>query len=243
MNGNRPKSRWFWRLAAVAVLAAEGFVLVWTQPDRKRWAEVAVLDLRLENGTENPVGSAQPEGGGYRFVDQPERLDSVVEQLSYSEGRCGAFFGLDEAAKTNRALDFFYFEYEPGNPRFIHDVFGHAPEVCMRAIGATLQRQHGDRSVRVDGESIPVRILEFHSPVTSGPLWVMQMIWLPKEAPFQPDDKASTLRREKILSGLFGNPNPPARVLLAGARGYASLDEAWSSYERLLVSRLKIVAP
>ena len=34
-----------------------------------------------------------------------------------------------------------------------------------------------------------------------------------------------------------------AALLLAGAIGYKDLDEAWSSYERLLVSRLKIATP
>jgi hypothetical protein len=44
------------------------------------------------------------------------------------------------------------------------------------------------------------------------------------------------MREEKVKTGLFGNPKPPARVLLAGAMGYESLDAAWSAYEnRLLV--------
>lgn len=229
----RLKGRVWW-IAALVVIFAELFVRFWMLPDTKRWAEVPLLTLVLA-----PEEERTPDGR-YRHVDQPERLGGAVEQLSFSRGQCGAFYPLVEEIGSAKALDFFYFEYEPGNPRFIHDVFGHAPEVCMRAIGAVLQREHETREIVVSGKPVPVRVLEFASPVASGPLWVFQMIWLPPEAPFQPDDKASTLRREKLLSGLLGNPNPPARVLLAGSRGFESLDSAWEEYERLLVSRLVV---
>jgi hypothetical protein len=221
-----------WWIALAGVLLVEAFVFAWTRPDTKRWTGVPLLALDL--------GPA--EGGGHRLVEQPERVAAVESQLSFAAGRCGVFLPLAEG-ETGRGLDFYYFEYEAGNPRFIYDVFGHAPEVCMRAIGASLHANHGQREVVVGGQPIAVRVLEFRSPVSAGPLWVMQMQWLPPEAPFQAGGSASSMRREKILSGLFGNPNPPARVLLAGASGYPTLEEAWADYERLLVSRLRVEAP
>jgi len=229
-----------WWIALAGVLAVETFVFAWTRPDTKRWASVPLLALELEPAlfAGEATGGNGIAGQGYRYLDQPERLGGAVEQLSFARGVCGVFHPLEE--NSRRALDFFYFEYEAGNPRFIHDVFGHAPEVCMRAIGATLQRQHPSRSIEADGSAAIVRVLEFRSPVAAGPLWVFHLTWLPEDAPFQASESASDLRREKLLSGLFGNPNPPARILLAGAVGYESLEEAWASFETQLVSRLRV---
>lgn len=234
MPNQKIKSRWWWWAAAGAVILAEGFVFLRTLPEKKRWAAEPVLALELTEGA---------EAGGYRFQDQPERLDGAVEQLSFATGRCGVFSPTLKAGEAMRSLDFFYFEYDPGNSRFIHDVFGHAPEVCMRATGAVLRQAHPSRHIEIAGRSLEVLVLEFISPVSSGPLWVFRFTWLPEDVPYDPYEPAYTMRGEKFLIGILGSPKPPARVLLAGAMGYENLDAAWESYERLLVDRLKIVAP
>lgn len=234
MANQRIKSRWWWWAAAAAVLLAEGFVFLRTLPEKKRWSTEPVLTLDLAEGTET---------GGYRFHEQPERLGGAVEQLSFASGRCGVFSPVVTAGQTLRSLDFFYFEYDSGNSRFIHDVFGHAPEVCLRATGATLRKEHPSRTIEIEGRSLKVLVLEFVSPVSSGPLWVFRFTWLPEGSPYDPYEPAYTMREEKFLIGILGRPKPPARVLLAGAMGYENLDKAWESYERLLVARLEIVAP
>lgn len=223
----------FWWGAAIAVVAVELFVFLRTIPEKMRWAHEPVLTLDLGE----PGGD---EGHGYRFIEQPERLGGAVEQLSYSKGVCGVFVPGADGASPQRALDFFYFEYEPGNSRFIHDVFGHVPEACMSATGAVLKEEHPSRTITVGGRSLKVLVLEFVSPVSSQPMWVFRLTWLPPDTPYDPYQIAYLMRQEKFLIGVLGQPKPPARVLLAGAIGYKNLEEAWASYERLLVSRMKI---
>jgi hypothetical protein len=232
MPNQKIKSWWWW--AAAAVILAEGFVFLRTLPEKKRWAAEPVLALDLNEGA---------EAGDYRFHEQPERLEGAVEQLSFASGRCGVFSPKLKTGESMRSLDFFYFEYDPGNSRFIHDVFGHAPEVCLRATGAVLRQEHPSRHIEIAGRSLKVLILEFISPVSSGPMWVFRFTWLPEDVPYDPYEPAYTMRGEKFLSGILGSPKPPARVLLAGAMGYENLDAAWESYGRLLVDRLRVVAP
>jgi len=239
MPNQKLKRRWWWWAAAGTVLLAEGFVYLRTLPEKKRWANEPVLSLDLPEGT----GDGGTDADGYRFQDQPGRLDGAVEQLSFATGRCGVFSTALKTGEATRSLDFFYFEYDPGNSRFIHDVFGHAPEVCLRATGATLRKEHPSRHIAIAGRSHEVLVLEFISPVSSGPMWVFRFTWLPADVPYDPYEPAYTMRGEKFLIGILGSPKPPARVLLAGAMGYENLDAAWESYERLLVDRLKLVAP
>ncbi|MBL9156731.1 MAG: hypothetical protein JNJ70_04645 [Verrucomicrobiales bacterium] len=225
----------FWWIAAGLVVAAEIFVFLRTIPEKLHWANEPVLRLDLpeaENG-EDP----------YAFVEQPARVKEVEGMLAFAEGRCGVFVPKAHGANPKRALDFFYFEYDPGNPRFIHDVFGHAPEICMRATGAILKQEHPSRSITIAGRSMKVLVLEFISPVSSQPLWVFRFTWLPEGLSYDPYNPAYQQRREKFIIGLLGQPKPPARVLLAAGIGYETLNEAWASYERLLVSRLKMVEP
>ncbi len=233
-NIRKKSRRWLWWTAAATLLLLEGFVYLRTIPERRRWANEPVLSLDL---------SADIAEGNHRYLDQPERLEGVNSQLSFTFGKCGVFLPRETSSDGRGTLDFFYLEYEPGNPRFIHDVFGHAPEVCLRATGATLKQEHPSRTIEVAGRSLKVLVLEFNSPVLSTPLWVFRLTWLPEGTPYDPYKAAYTLRREKLLSGIFGTPKPPARVLLAGASGYQSLEDAWREYEALLVSRLELRAP
>ena len=238
MNRYRKHSvrHWFWWIAAVVLLAGELFAFLRTIPEKRRWAAEPVLILDLPEGFRD-------EGGQFEFLDQPERLGGAVEQLAYAKGRCGVFLPSVGEGENRRTLEFFYFEYDPGNPRFIHDVFGHVPEACMSATGAILKQEHPARTITVAGRSLKVLVLEFVSPVSSSPMWVFRLTWLPEGVPYDPYETAYTMRGEKFLIGILGRPKPPARILLAGAVGYENLDEAWSGYERLLVSRLKVAKP
>lgn len=203
--------------------------------EKRQWQGEPVLALQLPLAIDS-----QGDGQPYRYTEQPERLGGAVEQLSFANGRCGVFELPGTVEKPPKHLDFFFLEYDPGNPRFIHDVFGHAPEACMRSTGAELKEQHPSRHISLGDRSMEVRVLEFRSPISSDPLWVFQFTWLPPDTPFDPYETAYTMREHKFAFALLGRPKPPARVLLAGALGYDSLEEAWSSYEELLVSRLRL---
>ncbi|MEM7601849.1 MAG: hypothetical protein AAF357_10595 [Verrucomicrobiota bacterium] len=229
------KTRWIY-MAIAALLIGEAFVFLYLRPEKSRWESSELLALNASEDSTLPAV-------GYRLVEQADRLEAVESQLSYSDGFCGVFVPEAGVGGAARSLDFFYFEYEPGNPRFIHDVFGHAPEVCMKATGATLVGTHPSREIEVDGDSFVVRVLEFKSPVADQTLWIFKLTWLPEAAPYKATDELTTRRREKVLAALFGDPRPPARVLLAGARNYENLDAAWASFEKLLVTRLSIVQP
>jgi hypothetical protein len=235
MNFRPGHTKRFWWLAAGLIVVAELFVFLRTIPERLHWAGEPVLKLELP----------EPQNGDdpYAFVEQSERLAGVEGQLSFAEGRCGVFVPKAHGENPKRALDFFYFEYDPGNSRFIHDVFGHAPEICMKATGAVLKQEHPPRYITIGGRSMKVLVLEFISPVSTLPMWVFRFTWLPEGLSYDPYNPVYLQRREKFFIGVLGDPKPPARVLLAGGIGYETLDEAWASYERLLVSRLKLVAP
>ncbi len=233
MNRCRKRADRLWWLAAGAILAAEIIVYARSLPEKLRWFDEPVLALDLP---EDYAG----DGLGHSYRDEPERLGGSVQQLAYATGRCGVFLPETGTGPSSRRLDFFYFEYDPGNPRFLHDVFGHLPEACMSATGAVLKAEHEPREIIVAGRRHRVLVLEFVSPVSSEAMWVFRFTWLPEGTPFDPYEAAYTRRGEKFLAGLLGIPKPPARVLLAGALGYPSLDEAWADYETLLVSRLRL---
>jgi hypothetical protein len=43
-------------------------------------------------------------------------------------------------------------------------------------------------TIVVEGRSMPVKVLEFVSPVSTSPLWFFRFTWLPENAPFKPYD-------------------------------------------------------
>ncbi|MAS96528.1 MAG: hypothetical protein CMO55_25345 [Verrucomicrobiales bacterium] len=245
MNDTRPRSLTpqIWWIGVVAIVATELFVIWWFSLEKTHWSETPRLAIRLtevapSHATHRKENSS-PEL--FSFVPQPDRLTGSIEQLSYSKAVCGMFLKSETLTAASPAIDLFYFEYETGNPRFIHDVFGHAPEVCMRSSGAQLRQTHPPRNITVSGQSIPVRVLEFESPLLSDSLWVFRITWLPPDAPYQSTDSASSLRREKLLAAFYRNPRPPARVVLSGAMNFESLESAWSTFESVIGSRLEII--
>ncbi len=231
------RTRTLWWTAAALILLSETFVFLRTIPEKRRWAKAPVLDLAL------PTAETTPASGRDVFVEQPERLGGAVQQLAYADARCGTFFPAMSDNSGGARLEFFYFEYDAGNSRFVHDVFGHVPEVCMSASGAVLKATHPSRSIEIAGRSHEVLVLEFVSPLSSQPMWVFRFTWLPEGVPYHPYDTSYLMREAKFLIGLLGKPKPPARVLLAGAIGYDDLESAWAEYERMLVSRLRMASP
>lgn len=234
-----------WLIAAGALILGELFVMSWRHLGTAMWADTAVLTL---DPPPDGVGETSLPGSPApvilsQFQSQPERLEGAIEQLSFSEGICGVFTPPGDLSNRSKSLDFFFLEYDAGNPRIVTDVFTHAPEVCMQATGAVLKQEHPRRQIVVSGEEIAVRVLEFEAPGTSLPLWVFRLTWLPHNSPYRQFESSSSLRREKILSGLRLDSQPPARVLLAGARNYEELEGAWTAFEELLVKRLSLMAP
>ncbi|MDF1824398.1 MAG: hypothetical protein P1U68_07135 [Verrucomicrobiales bacterium] len=237
----RKHSYFVFSVCSVLLLFAELAVFAFRAPEKQRWASTPVLKLDVPaEMIEESTSDAGLKAEGYRYASQPERLEGAVEQLSFSEGACGVFIGADRAGKS---MDFFYLEYEAGNPSYIDDIFGHAPEVCMSATGAKLRQKHPSRTIQVGDFSNKVDVLEFESPLNASTLWVFKLTWLPEDAPLKPSSGGGVTRRDKIRAGFSLKPRPPARILLAGARNYEGLDSAWAGFEELLVSRLRIVDP
>ena len=234
-------------IAWVGVATVVTFELsVWflRSSEPERWENAPRLTLSLPSAA-MPVSLINAESSEdrqivYRFQEAPERLEGGAEQLAFTEGLCGSFIPGGELTNQSPLIDLFYFEYAPGNSRFIHDVYGHAPEVCMRSMGATLKRAHPDRFAEVESHKIPVRVLEFATPQSNSPLWVFKLTWVPEDAPYQPDGVETSLRKEKIQAGLLANPRPPARVILVGARNYPDEPSAWKAFSDLIVTNLSI---
>ncbi len=229
------------------LLMLELSVWILRSSEPARWKSTPTLQLTIPEIPASVVtshASTNPVEVVYRFHEQPDRLTGAVEdQLAFSHGLCGAFLPQGNLTSKTPILELFYLEYAAGNPRFIHDVYGHAPEVCMRATGAILQGSHPDRGIEVDGVSLPVRVIEFKTPQAFEPLWMFKLTWVPEEAPYQPDGIESSLRREKIQAGLSSSPRPPARVILVGARNFPDVDSAWKAYHRLVVESLSMEVP
>jgi hypothetical protein len=240
--------RLIWLIAAGGLILGELFVMSWRHLGTALWADTSVLTLAppregIGEGTGGSLSDSPAAPAPVQYQSQPERLQGAIEQLSFSAGICGVFIPPDDPSNRSKSLDFFFLEYEAGNPRIVTDVFTHAPEVCMQASGALLKEEHPRRKIVVSGEEIPVRVLEFESPGTRLPLWVFRLTWLPQNSPYRQFESSSSLRREKFLSGLRLDSQPPARVLLAGARNYEKLEEAWLAFENLLVTRLSLEVP
>lgn len=240
----------FFRPATIAwvgvaiVVAFELCVLLFRSAEPSRWKETPRLNLYLPDSPVSVrIGNSDKEEEieiSYRFHEAPERLKEGADQLAFTKGLCGSFIPGGELSNRSPLIDLFYFEYAPGNSRFIHDVYGHAPEVCMQSMGATLRRTHPDRRIEVGGCSIPVRVLEFTTPQINSPLWVFKLTWVPEEAPYQPEGIETSLRKEKIQAGLLANPRPPARVVLMGARNFPDETSAWRAFSGLIGNHLSM---
>ncbi|MEM9016643.1 MAG: hypothetical protein AAGC68_06490 [Verrucomicrobiota bacterium] len=162
-------------------------------------------------------------------------------QLSFSTGLCGLFAPRSAPlSSTTPTIEFFCFEYEAGNPHFIDDVLGHAPEVCMSASGATLENIHPNRVFQIGEQTTSIRVLEFTPALSEQPIWVFRLTWLPADSPYQPSSDGAALRKERILGALLGNPRPPATVVLAGARNFPDEASAWEAFRSLVLSRLEL---
>lgn len=229
-----------WWLPVASIALVEMAVLAWLRPDDSRWDTARRLELAVAGRTETlPAGAAD-----YHFIDQPERLAGIADQLSFSGGTCGLFAPAGQPLHPDTAtVELFYFEYEAGNPLFFEDVLGHAPEVCMKASGAILKRVHPVRELSVGGQVLPVRVLEFETPLRSSPLWVYRITWLPPDSPYEAVKDRAMLRRERLRGGLLGNPRPPARVILAGVRNFETEDSAWEAFHSLVGKRLFLRDP
>jgi len=221
------------------LLIAELAVFAFRAPEKPRWASTPVMKLAVpSNGDKENSGGSLRKSGKYQYTSQPERLKGAVEQLSFSDGTCGIF---DSGGRSGRSIDFFYLEYEAGNPSYIDDIFGHAPEVCMSAAGAKLRQKHPERTIQVGDYPSQVDVLEFEVPITGATLWIFKLTWVPDDAPLKPG--SGVLRKDKILAGFLLKARPPARLLLAGARNYEDLDAAWEAFEVLIGDRLYFEEP
>lgn len=229
-----------WWIALGAIVLIELAVLAWLRPDHSQWESSKRLHIAVAQQNEPvPVGAMD-----YHFLNQPERLTEISSQLSFSDGICGLFAPTGQPVHSDTAtVELFYFEYKAGNPLFIEDVLGHAPEVCMKASGAILKEIHPERELTIEDQTLSVRVLEFETPLGNSPLWVFRITWLPEDSTYQAAEDAAMLRKERILGSMLGNPRPPARVILAGARNFGSEQSAWEAFDHLIGKQLTLRAP
>lgn len=225
-----------WLIAGGILCAIELVVALWLKPEDTEWADTALLRLELPADGDTVSALEKP----FHFRDLPERLTELESQLSFTSGEAGMFSRQDLARVHAPAIEFFFFEFEPGNPNFINDVLGHAPEVCMEAGGAVLVATHPHRRINIEGQEIVVRQLEFERPASSGRFHVFRTTWLPEGSFYETYADGREQRRQRIIGALKGNPRPPARTLLAGFRNFASREQAARVFDELLVKRLTL---
>jgi len=228
-----------WLIAGALLCTIECVVAFWLKPDYSGWEETPLLQLQLPDDG----GEVAVLGHSFHFRDLPERLTELESQLSFTSGEAGFFSRKDLARVHAPAVEFFFFEFEPGSPNFINDVLGHAPEVCMEAGGAVLVATHPTREVVIAGQPLTIRQLEFERPSSSGRFHVFRTTWLPEGSFYETYADGKEQRLQRIRGALKGNPRPPARTLLAGMRNFASREEASRVFDELLVRRLALKAP
>jgi hypothetical protein len=225
-----------WLLAAAILCTIELVVALWLKPEYSEWVNTPLLSLALPDDGASVIALEKP----FQFTNLPERLTELESQLSFSSGEAGMFRRDDVARAHAPTIEFFFFEFEPGNPNFINDVLGHAPEVCMEAGGAVLVATHPDREIEIEGQTLVVRQLEFERPASAGRFHVFRTTWLPEGSFYETYSDGREQRRQRILGALKGNPRPPARTLLAGLRNFASREEAARIFDELFVNRLEL---
>ena len=217
--------RIFW-IASTLIALVECAVIFRSVAEKKVWSETPTLELKELNLQSTP--------GRYSFHENADRLEEASEQLSFASGLYGNF------VSPENSMDFFFLRYEPGNPRFIEDIFGHAPDVCMRSTGATLRREHPQRTLSMNGSALPVRIFEFELPHTTKPLWVFRMTWIPEQSFYSRNQISDRSRLTKLAAGFRADSRPPARILLAAGRNFPELDESWTAFRELIGSHLSL---
>lgn len=206
------------------------------KPDYEEWSSIALLDLQLPQDGDSRSAGEQV----FFYTDLPKRLEDLKGSLSFDTGEAGLFLSRDVARAYAPVVEFFFFEFAAGNPQFINDVLGHAPEVCMEEGGADLITTHPIREFEVAGEKLSLRHLEFERPGAAGRYHVFRTTWLPEGSFYETYIDGREQRKQRIAGALKGNPRPPARTLLAGMRNFTSPREAREAFEGLLLDHLEM---
>jgi hypothetical protein len=218
----------FFLIGVAGILFVEAFRFWWFHPveQKETWSQMPRLTLEVSKIAKQTDLSPIPlagnvETGALQF-DRAIFLRSPVEQN-----------------EPLRSL--LFMEYRAGNSSVWNDLFTHPPEVCMRSAGCTLAEELPTRFVEVEGRQIPVRCLKFLEPVTSAPLFIYKMVWLPEESPIQPRTDMPEKRPLWIEMALSRKPSPPGAVFLARVQREPDPEAAWKWVEKEMLPQLRLV--
>ena len=219
----------------VLLIAGEVFRVHWFSESNGETSvdHVASSALRFD-----PANSNTESGPEILHKADPAQRVSVDRLLGHDRSQCGVW---RERNRPDRAVYYTWVEYDAGNTRYLKDLFGHPPEICVGKSGATMVAVHPDRVLRIEGQEIQVRHVEFVDPISAVPFQIFKFTWLPDDSALQPgQDGSDTMRLARLRAAVHGMPRTEARMLIATVIGASDPEDGWQRFDRAMMVALSI---
>ncbi|MFT6863294.1 MAG: exosortase [Akkermansiaceae bacterium] len=172
--------------------------------------------------------------------------DEAIDRR-FSETRGGKILDYDrgmqvllEDKKTPVKTEVTYLEYYQGNDRILLDLYLHSPEVCFPASGIQLVKELPFRTFRVAGRDFFVRQWLFKHPVSEEPLYVCKLIWSSDDYLLRQTLYKRNLKMARLRAVMARREFAAARMILAVISGVSTANEAWTTFEEKVISRLSV---
>ena len=220
---------------AVLLIGGEVFRLWWFSASEAETVADHVAESLLHF---DPEVSSAKSGSKMLHRADPEQAKIVDRLLGHDRSQCGVF---QEGAQPNCQVNYIWVEYDAGNTRYLKDLFGHPPEVCVGKSGATPVAIHPDRMLEIDGQEISVRHVEFADPISGAPFQIFKFAWLPDDSALQPGrDGPDPLRLARLRAAVHGMPRTEARMLIATVFGAAGPEDGWQRFDHAMMAALSM---
>ena len=221
---------------ALAVLIAGGEVFrLWWFSDARALQATAALTPEVLQFHPDAAASEVPSAWTHNTdVRQQKIVDGL---LGHDRSVCGTW---QDRSADFRWVHYTWVEYDAGNTRYLRDLFGHPPEVCVGKSGAKRLAIHPNRTLEIMGRELAVRHVEFADPISGIPFQIFKFVWLPEASPLQFDDGRSeqALRRARLNAAWHGMPRSEARMLIAVVVGADGAEQGWTQFERTVAASL-----
>ena len=215
--------------SVIWIVCVEAEIEVWFRPAESRVAAVT-SNWSLQLPTQ------QPE------FRQPQISDKVRDMLKYDEGQQAQW---REAG--GRPWEVFYFRWHPARTKYramdiTQQAQGHAPDVCLKNAGMTLQNDLGRQIRRVNGVTLLADLERFSDQ--GRPLHVLSCYWEPDPAaldyqPASPASTANAMRNAWHALRFHERGRNEKRVLKVAVWGMETDAEAEAAFQEFLARAIQ----
>jgi exosortase len=205
------------------IVVVEAGIEVWFRPTENRAASRSSWSLQLP--------SQQP---GFR---EPPISDAVRVMLKYDEGKQAEW-----REANSRPWQVYYLRWFPARTRYraveaAEQARGHAPDVCLKNAGMTLQKNSGSQLRQINGVTLLTTFERFSDQ--GRPLHVLSCYWEPDPAalenrPASPSGTANALRNALHALQIHDRSRNEKRVLKIGVWGMETDEEAEAAFREFL---------